>query len=130
MVMSWQNNIILGFLIILDKKAIEEAIQIFYQEVFEDPLIGYLFRSSNKEQLIAAQLQFTLSQLGYGVQYMGRPIRKVHRPLQLRKAQFLRRQKILTEVLKSNCHLDQGLKQKWLNQENSMMAMIVHESCR
>ena len=106
---------------------IREILKDFYDKVFDDILIGYLFHHREKKELVELQLSFTLPLLGYGGSYQGRPIRAVHRPLKLRKAQFLRRQLLLKEALMASS-LDEEIARKWLDLENRLMSHVLDSS--
>jgi hemoglobin len=99
----------------------------FYDRVFDDLLIGYLFQKVDKSKLVDTQLEFTQSLLGEKTKYQGRSIKDVHQPLKLRPAQFMRRQKILAETLfKSD--LAPELQKKWLELEDRLKGLVLTEA--
>ena len=107
----------------MEKEAINRVLVEFYNRVYQDVMIGYLFTPFDREQLILKQLEFTLSIFGKGV-YRGKGLREAHSPLNLRSGHLRRRQVILTQVL-----LDLGVPEEfrnhWLKSEEKVLNQIL-----
>jgi hemoglobin len=71
----------------------------FYDHVFDDVMIGYLFKGASKDRLVERELQLTLRALGADVAYTGRPIAEVHAPLPIMGGHFMRRRVLLVEAM-------------------------------
>jgi len=71
----------------------------FYDAVFGDVMIGYLFREADKDRLVERELELTLRALGADVAYTGRPIAEVHAPLPIMGGHFRRRRVLLAEAM-------------------------------
>jgi hemoglobin len=71
----------------------------FYDTVFADVMIGYLFKNADKTRLVDRELELTLAALGADVAYTGRPIADVHRPLPIMGGHFMRRRVLLAEAM-------------------------------
>jgi hemoglobin len=71
----------------------------FYDHVFDDVMIGYLFRDADKDRLVERELELTLAALGAEVVYTGRPLSAVHRPLPIMGGHFMRRRVLLSEAM-------------------------------
>jgi truncated hemoglobin YjbI len=71
----------------------------FYDTVFADVMIGYLFKGADQERLVERELELTLAALGADVAYTGRPIAAVHRPLPIMGGHFMRRRVLLAEAM-------------------------------
>jgi truncated hemoglobin YjbI len=99
----------------------------FYDEAFEDPMIGHFFFGKDKEALIQKQLDFTSQLLGGPPnRYLGQPIPTVHRPLGIRKVHFMRRQRILNEILEKE-GLSSDLRRAWLMKEEALAPIIINQ---
>ncbi len=103
---------------------IESIVTEFYDLVFADVMIGFLFANANKSHLIKHQTDFTLRLLGVDAKYSGRPLKEVHFPLNLKKGQFNRRQVILREVLSASA-LPKAIQEEWLKKEDLLRPMIL-----
>lgn len=71
----------------------------FVDRVFEDVLIGFLFRSANRERIKAKEYEHAAEHLGAPVRYSGRPLRQAHAPHPILGGHFARRLQILRETL-------------------------------
>jgi len=72
----------------------------FYETVFDDVMIGYLFKGADRERLVERELELTLRALGADVEYTGRPIAEVHGRLPIMGGHFMRRRVLLVEAMK------------------------------
>ncbi len=79
--------------------ALRRVIERFVDRVFDDTMIGYLFRNADRTRVKQKEFEHAAEHLGAGIVYTGRPIESVHRPHQIRGGQFMRRLKILEETL-------------------------------
>lgn len=80
-------------------EALEAVLRDFYDRVFDDLMIGYLFRDQDKARLIRLEAQLTSRILGAPVPYEGRGMRAAHAKHPIMKGHFMRRNKILEETL-------------------------------
>lgn len=71
----------------------------FVDRMFDDVMIGYLFRSADRERVKAKEYEFAARHLGAPVEYTGRPIPDAHRAHRVTGGQFMRRLQILKETL-------------------------------
>lgn len=79
--------------------ALRAVLTAFYDRVFADPMIGYLFMGQDKARLVELELQFTARVMGADVRYTGRSIRAAHAAHSIRKGHFHRRNRLLEETL-------------------------------
>jgi len=79
--------------------ALRSIIERFVDRVFDDVMIGYLFRNADRTRVKAKEFEHAAEHLGGPVAYTGRPIDAAHRPHQIRGGQFMRRVRILEETL-------------------------------
>ena len=72
----------------------------FVDRVFDDVMIGYLFRNANRDRVKQKEYEHAAEQLGGPVQYSGRPLAQAHAPHRIRGGQFMRRIQILRETFR------------------------------
>jgi len=74
-------------------------IERFVDRLFDDLMIGYLFRAADRERVKAKEFEFAAQHLGAPVAYTGRVIKEAHRAHRITGGQFMRRLQILKETL-------------------------------
>lgn len=72
----------------------------FVDRVFDDVMIGYLFRAADRARVKQKEYEHAAAHLGGPVSYTGRPLAKAHAPHRIRGGQFMRRIQILKETLR------------------------------
>ncbi len=70
----------------------------FVDRMFDDIMIGYLFRAADRERVKAKEYEFAARHLGAPVEYSGRPLADAHRAHRITGGQFMRRLQILKET--------------------------------
>ena len=60
---------------------LREVLTDFYDRLFSDVMIGFMFKGKDKARLIQKEWELTARMLGADVEYEGRGIREVHAPL-------------------------------------------------
>lgn len=71
----------------------------FYQRVFDDVMIGFLFVGKDRAQLIAREWEMTARMLGGTVRYQGRPLREAHARVPILGGHFDRRLQLLRDAM-------------------------------
>jgi truncated hemoglobin YjbI len=79
--------------------ALRPIIARFVDRMFDDIMIGYLFRAADRERVKAKEYEFAAQHLGAAVEYSGRPLPDAHRAHRITGGQFMRRLQILKETL-------------------------------
>jgi hemoglobin len=79
--------------------ALRAIIARFVDRMFDDLMIGYLFRAADRERVKAKEYEFAARHLGAPVSYTGRAIDEAHRAHRITGGQFMRRLQILKETL-------------------------------
>ncbi len=82
--------------------ALRRILEDFYDRVFSDLMIGYLFKGRDKARLVTLELQLTARVMGADVVYEGRPMRAAHAALSINRGQFQRRNQLLRETLRDH----------------------------
>jgi truncated hemoglobin YjbI len=75
--------------------ALRAIIDSFVDRIFDDLMIGYLFRAADRERVKAKEFEFAARHLGAAVEYTGRPLNEAHRAHRITGGQFMRRLQIL-----------------------------------
>lgn len=95
------------------RSEIEEVIRKFYDAVFEDLMIGFYFKNSDRERLIQLELVLVEELLDKNEASNREHLLNVHRPFKIAGGHFDRRQEILRATL-ANTSLPEELIARWL----------------
>lgn len=97
----------------------------FYRRVFDDPLIGFLFASTDRETLVAHQVEWARAHLGAAdVEYTGESIRSAHESLPITVGHFDRREEILRDVLVEH-EVPDHVREAWLELDSDLRDFVV-----
>ncbi len=108
----------------IGKEKIEAVLRLFYERAIVDPMICQFFMKIDLQALIAKQLEFTSSLLGAtDSKYTGRPLRKAHENLKIRKPHLKRREVMMAEAM-ADCEVPIELARKWSLLEASLNGQI------
>lgn len=99
----------------------------FYDRVFEDVMIGYLFRAADKARLVDKECELTLAALGADVAYTGRPIDAVHRSLPIMGGHFMRRRKLLADAI-DRAGLPPAVREAWLAHTDHLRPQVTPDA--
>lgn len=102
-----------------DERLLQKVVSDFYDLMFADVMIGYMFEGKNKQRLIQKELELALEILGEKGKYTGRNLKNLHQPLKIQGGQFDRRLVLLRKAIEKN-HLPEEIKQKWLEHTESL----------
>ena len=70
---------------------LERASQVFYDQVFADPMIGFMFLGLDQSRLAAREFELMARVCGIEIEYQGRGLAAAHRRHNIRRGQFDRR---------------------------------------
>ena len=104
--------------------ALLRVLRTFYDRLFDDPMVGFLFDGKDKEKLIEHQLWFTARFLGGPSRYEGRSLPDAHAALPLLKGHFDRRHQILREVLEEH-RVPEAVRDEWLRVDQSLRTAVI-----
>jgi hemoglobin len=97
----------------------------FYDRLFDDIIIGFLFARSDKPALVESQLKWVSSKLGdRSGDYDGPSIRKSHADLPITTGMFDRRHQILRETLRDH-DVAEHVASAWLELDESLRDNVV-----
>jgi truncated hemoglobin YjbI len=95
----------------------------FVDRIFDDVMIGYLFRAADRERVKAKEFEFAARHLGAPIAYTGRPLGEAHRAHRITGGQFMRRLQILKDVL-AEFAVAPEVREHWLKHTLSLQTQI------
>ena len=111
----------------LEPERLEAVVQLLYDRLFDDILVGFLFAGRDKAALVEAQVEYVRARLGrdrHQHRYTGRPIRAAHLALPITSGMFDRRQQILRECLEA-CDVDPEVRRSWLALDEALRPLVL-----
>ncbi len=96
----------------------------FIERLYDDVMIGFLFRRVSALHLKEMEYQFAAEFLGAPIQYGGRDLNEAHAVHHIRGGQFARRSQILSEVLDAH-HVPSQIKTAWLEHTEKLKSEII-----
>ena len=99
----------------------------FYDRVFPDVMIGFMFQGKDKQLLIEREWELAAALLGApGVVYRGRPMRVAHAQHTIFGGHFERRAQILRETMRDHA-VDPEIQRVWLAHTESLRAQVTRD---
>ena len=109
---------------ILGEERIRAILQALYDQLFVDPMVGFLFEGKDKEHIVEQQVAFTCRFLGGPQRYEGKPLPEAHAKLPLLPGHFDRRHHLLAQVLERHGVPDEA-KQTWLRIDAGLRSSVL-----
>lgn len=106
------------------EQVLRVIIRDFYSRVFDDLMIGFMFKGRDRERLIELETQFTARALGAQSVYEGRGMRQAHAGVPILIGQFQRRYQILKETLEAH-EVDPDVTQAWLGHTRALQRAVM-----
>jgi len=103
--------------------ALRRVVDRFVDRMFDDMMIGYLFRAARRERVKDKEFEHAAEHLGAGITYTGKPLDSAHRPHAIRGGQFMRRLKILETTL-DELGAPERVKAHWLARTLELRPLI------
>lgn len=108
------------------EEAMRAMMRDFYDRVFDDAIIGFLFAKSDKDALVASQIDFVTAHLGdRSGTYEGPNLRRSHESLPILTGMFDRRHQILKETLAAH-DAPEHIAEAWLALDQSLRKFVVN----
>jgi truncated hemoglobin YjbI len=107
--------------------ALRAIIESFVDRLFDDLMIGYLFRAADRQRVKAKEFEFAARHLGASLEYTGRPLAEAHRAHRITGGQFMRRLQILKETL-AEFHAPPEVSAHWIAHTLSLQAQITNNA--
>lgn len=95
----------------------------FVDRIFDDVMIGFLFRNARRERVKEKEFEFAARHLGADVAYTGRPIDEAHRAHRIMGGQFARRLTLLKQTLEER-GVPEHVQAHWLAHTESLRALV------
>jgi hemoglobin len=102
-------------------------IERFVDRIFDDVMIGYLFRAADRQRIKDKEFEFAARHLGAQLTYTGRPLAEAHRAHRITGGQFMRRLQILKETLAEH-QVPAEIREHWLNHTLALQAQITNNA--
>jgi truncated hemoglobin YjbI len=103
--------------------ALRRMVDRFVDRMFDDMMIGYLFRSARRERIKDKEFEHAAEHLGANIRYSGKPLDEAHRPHAIRGGQFMRRLRILETTL-DELGVPERVKTHWLEKTLELRPLI------
>ena len=99
----------------------------FYDRVFADVMIGFMFQGKDRRHLVDREYELTAKLLGApGITYTGRPMRSAHAQHTIFGGHFERRLQILRETMRDH-GVDPAVQQVWIDHTNALRSQITRD---
>lgn len=108
------------------EQKLRAIIDTFIDRVFDDRMIGFFFRNSDRQRIKNMEYQLVAHFLGAQVQYQGRPLDQVHAKHPIMGGHFDRRRQILKETLELY-QIPEPIKEAWLTHTDKLRPLITPE---
>jgi len=109
---------------LLGEEKIRVLLQALYDQLFVDPMVGFLFEGKDKAHIVAQQVVFTCRFLGGPQRYTGKPLPEAHASLPLLPGHFDRRHHVLRTLLEQHGVPD-DVKRAWLDIDESLRPSVL-----
>jgi hemoglobin len=107
--------------------ALRRVLEDFYDRIFDDVMIGFLFAGKSKERLVEMEWEFTTNLLGGNVRYTGRSIQKAHAKSPILGGHFDRRLQILKETLADHA-VPTAVQEHWIEHTNALRPQVTADA--
>jgi hemoglobin len=104
--------------------AVRAVLQTLYDQLFVDPIVGFLFEGRDKAHLVEQQLAFTCRFLGGPQRYTGKPLPEAHASLPLLPGHFDRRHRLLELALERHA-VPPAVRKVWLDVDESLRGSVL-----
>lgn len=106
--------------------AVRAIIDDFMERVFSDIMIGFHFRGASRERVKLLEYQHAARFLGADVPYTGRRLERAHAPHRIVGGHFMRRLKLLDDVLRAH-QVPDPLREAWIAHNEALRSLITSD---
>jgi hemoglobin len=100
------------------------VLQVLYDRLFEDTMVGFLFQGKDKQHIVDAQVAFTCAFLGGPQRYRGKALPEAHAALPLLPGHFDRRHHLLGQVLRER-GVPEAARRAWLQVDETLRSSVL-----
>jgi hemoglobin len=106
------------------EEKIRSVLRSLYDQLFVDPMVGFLFAGRDKEHIVEQQVAFTCRFLGGPQRYTGKPLPEAHAALPLLPGHFDRRHFLLARALEDPS-VPEEVRRAWLHIDESLRPSVL-----
>ena len=103
---------------------LRRVVTVFYEKVFPDPMIGFMFAGLDRARLIDLEVAFTARACGAEVPYAGRGMRAAHDRHPITHGHFDRRAALLREAL-ADCGAPASATEAWMRHVEALRTAVL-----
>jgi hemoglobin len=103
---------------------VRAVLQVLYDKLFVDPMVGFLFEGKDKAHIVEQQVAFTCGFLGGPQTYSGLPLPRAHANIPLLPGHFDRRHRLLAQAL-DECGVPEDVKRVWLQIDDALRPSVL-----
>lgn len=104
--------------------ALRLIINDFVDRIFDDAMIGFMFRAASRERVKEMEFQFAAAHLGAAVKYQGQNIAAAHRKHPILASHFDRRLRVLEQVLHDH-RCPPAVVEHWVRHTKNLRSSVV-----
>lgn len=104
--------------------SVRAVLEALYDQLFDDPMVGFLFEGKDKAQIVDAQVALTCAFLGGPQRYEGRPLPEAHAKLPLLAGHFDRRHWLLAQTLRAR-GVPESAAEEWLRIDQALRSSVL-----
>jgi hemoglobin len=108
----------------LGEAKIRAILEALYDQLFVDPMVGFLFEGKDKAHIVEEQLPLTCAFLGGPQRYAGKPLPEAHAALPLLPGHFDRRHHVLARLLEQH-GVPEEAKRTWLRVDQGLRTSVL-----
>ena len=105
------------------EERLQEIIDRFIDLVFDDLMIGFLFRGADRQRIKDKERELAAAHLGGPARYSGKPLAAAHAPHAIMGGHFDRRLKLLEETLDAFA-VPTPVRERWLAHNQALRRTI------
>jgi hemoglobin len=109
----------------LGEATVRAIIVDFYERVFADVMIGFMFEGVDRERLVQREYEFSARHLGADVVYTGRTMRAAHAKHPIRRGHFQRRNVIFEETLRAH-DVPAPIREAWMRKLRALESVVLN----
>jgi truncated hemoglobin YjbI len=98
----------------------------FYDRIFGDVMIGFLFEGKDRARLIEKEYELTARLLGADVAYTGKSMREAHARSPILGGHFERRLELLRQTMATH-NVDPAVRDAWIEHTEALRAQITSD---
>lgn len=107
--------------------ALRAVIVDFYDRIFVDPMIGFLFEGKDRQRLIDKEWELAARMLGADVRYTGRSMPAAHARVPILGGHFERRLQLLKNVLRDHA-VDADVVAAWVEHTLALRSQVTGDA--